>query len=63
MDVFTLAFRKIASQTQEIYGDQTFQWNLKDASGAQASNGLYYVRIRVTGNQSSTKIFKILILR
>jgi flagellar hook assembly protein FlgD len=63
MDVFTLAFRKIASQTQEIYGDQTFQWDLRDVSGTQVSNGLYYVRIHVSGSQSATKILKVLILR
>jgi hypothetical protein len=63
MDVFTLAFRKIASQTREMDGDQTFQWNLKDVSGAPAANGLYYVRVRVTGTQSATKILKVLILR
>jgi hypothetical protein len=63
MDVFTLAFRKIASQTQEIYGDQTFQWNLKDVAGVQVADGLYYVRIHVSGTQSATKILKVLILR
>jgi len=63
MDVFTLAFRKIASQTKQIFGEQTFQWDLKDSSGTQVADGLYYVRIHVSGSQSSTKIFKVLILR
>jgi hypothetical protein len=63
MDVFTLAFRKIADQTKEIYGSQTFQWDLKDASGTPAANGLYYVRIHAAGNPSETKIFKVLVLR
>ena len=63
MDVFTLAFRKISSQTKEITGLQPFQWDLKDVSGVQVSNGLYYVRIHVEGAQSSTKILKVLIIR
>jgi len=63
MDVFTLAFRKIASQTTQINDTQAFQWNLLDTSGVQVSNGLYYVRIHVSGTKSATKIMKILILR
>jgi hypothetical protein len=63
LDVFTLAFRKIYSETAQAYGPITLQWNLKDISGAQAANGLYYVRIHVAGNPSATKILKVLILR
>jgi hypothetical protein len=63
LDVFTLAFRKIYGQTTHIYGPQTLQWNLKDLSGVQVANGLYYVRIHVAGGQSATKVFKVLILR
>jgi hypothetical protein len=63
MDVFTLSFRKIASQTTLVNGAQTFQWNLLDVSGTQVSNGLYYVRVHITGLQSLTKIMKILVLR
>jgi hypothetical protein len=63
IDVFTLAFRKIAGQTQAIDGDQTFQWDLKDISGIPTANGLYYVRVHVSGPQSATKILKVLILR
>lgn len=63
MDIFTLAFRKITSQTTPINGAQTLRWNLLDVSGSQVSNGLYYVRIHISGTQSLTKIMKILILR
>ena len=63
MDVFTLAFRKISSQTVQVYGASTLQWDLKDVSGIQVANGLYYVRFQVTGVQSTTKILKVLILR
>jgi hypothetical protein len=63
MDVFTLAFRKISSQTIQAYGAATLQWDLKDISGVQVANGLYYVRIQVTGTESTTRIMKVLILR
>jgi hypothetical protein len=63
MDVFTLAFRKIDSQIIGFNNYQILQWNLKDVAGDFVGNGLYYIRVRVTGSQSSTKILKVLILR
>jgi len=63
MDVFTLAFRKITSQTTQVASSSTLQWDLKDVTGIQVANGLYYVRIRITGAQSTMKILKVLILR
>jgi len=63
MDVFTLSFRKVTSQTTQISGYQTLQWDLKDRTGDPVSNGLYYVRLRVTGGQTVAKIQKVLILR
>jgi hypothetical protein len=63
LDVFTLAFRKIYSQTTHADGPLTLQWDLRDISGVQVANGVYFVRIHITGSQSTTKIIKILILR
>jgi len=63
LDVFTLAFRKVYSETTHAFGPVTLQWNLRDISGALAANGLYYVRIHVSGDESTTKIFKVLVLR
>jgi hypothetical protein len=63
MDVFTLTFRKVASQTLPMSGTQTILWDLRDIMGVQVANGLYYVRIQVAGVQSSTKILKVLVLR
>jgi hypothetical protein len=63
LDVFTLAFRKIYSQTVQADGPLTLQWDLRDVSGVPVANGVYYVRIHVTGNPSVTKILKVLILR
>ena len=63
MDIFTLAFRKIISQTSQVSSLATFEWALRDVSGVQVANGLYYVRIHVAGVQSTTKILKVLILR
>jgi hypothetical protein len=63
LDVFTLAFRRVYAETTHAFGSVTLEWNLRDVSGTQVSNGLYYVRIQVTGSQSTTKILKVLILR
>jgi len=63
LEVFTLAFRKIYSQAAQVDGFYRFQWNLKDMKDNQAADGLYYVRVHVTGSKSSTKIFKVLVLR
>jgi len=63
MDVFTVALRRIVSQTALISGTQTLQWNLKDQIGDWAANGIYYVRLRIEGSQSMTQIEKVLILR
>ena len=63
LDVFTLAFRKIYSETTQADGPLTLEWDLRDISGVQVSNGVYYVRIHIKGSQSATKIIKALILR
>jgi O-glycosyl hydrolase len=63
LDVFTLAFRKVYGETIKAYGPATLQWNLRDVSGTLVANGLYYVRIQVSGGESTTKIFKVLVLR
>ncbi len=63
LDVFTLTFRKIYGQNFPIDGSLNLYWDLKDMTGAQAADGLYYVRIQVSGAKSSTKILKVLVLR
>jgi hypothetical protein len=63
LEVFTLAFRKIYSQTAPFDGSLNLYWNLKDMTGAQAADGLYYVRVHVVGSKSATKILKVLVLR
>jgi hypothetical protein len=63
LEVFTLAFRKIATQNMQINGNQTIQWNLKDNKGVRVADGMYYVRIQITGSKSTTKVIKILVLK
>ena len=63
LEVFTLAFRKIYSQSVPVDGLLNLYWDLKDMKENQAADGLYYVSVHVTGSQSSTKIFKVLVLR
>jgi hypothetical protein len=63
LDVFTLSFRKIFSETETVNGSQNLEWDLKDVSGVAVANGVYYVRIQVKGSQSLTQILKVMILR
>jgi hypothetical protein len=63
LEVFTPAFRKIYSQTFQVYGSQNLQWNLRDNAGIRAADGIYYVRVHVAGAPATTKILKVLILR
>ncbi len=70
MEVFTTAFRKVltrhytANVSTGQFGTLTaLQWDLRDMIGKNVSNGLYYVRVNITGVQSSSKIVKVLILR
>jgi O-glycosyl hydrolase len=63
LSVFTLAFREIYNEKVPITGEQTLQWDLKDREGNTVANGLYYVRIQITGPQNSTTILKVLVLR
>jgi len=63
-DIFTLAFRKIDGGSQMASGDTTMTWNLRDKSGYQVSNGLYYLRFNARSlGVPVTKIYKVLIAR
>jgi hypothetical protein len=62
--LFTLSFRKILDNNQPLSGTNTaIVWNLADGSGKPVSNGLYYLRVQVTGAVKATKILKLLVLR
>jgi hypothetical protein len=69
MEVFTTAFRKISEHTTPVGSSgpggilTAVQWDLRDKMGVPVSDGLYYVRVRVTGRLDAVKIFKILVLR
>ncbi len=62
--LFTLAFRKILDKTVLIPGQNaTLVWNQQDKWGNLVSNGLYYLRVQVTGSSNQTKIWKLLVIR
>ena len=62
--VYTLGFRKIHEQSQPIPGnDGILSWDLLDKWGAPVANGLYYIRVQVAGQDSVTKIVKVLVTR
>ncbi len=62
-DVFTVAFRKIDHGSQTVSGTTTLVWDLRDKNDSLVANGLYYIRVRVTGPITTTKILKVLVLR
>jgi len=64
-EVFTTAFRKIASKTPQLYlpGDHLW-WDLQDRNHQAVASGLYYWRIEViSSSQASVKILKVLVRR
>jgi hypothetical protein len=63
LDVFTVAFRKIAEQTYPVSLYTTLTWDAQDNWGKPVASGLYYLRVQVNGPQPVTKIFKVLVLR
>jgi hypothetical protein len=67
MDVFTTAMRKIAEHATVVNGAggtvTSVQWDLRDKTGMPIANGLYYLRLQVSGAQASTKIFKVIVVR
>lgn len=62
-DVFTTAFRKIAGGVSTTSTTANIQWDLRDSSGAYVANGLYYLRVSVTGPQPVVKILKVMVVR
>jgi hypothetical protein len=64
MDVFTVAFRKVAWNTQYVSNTTTMTWNLRDHWNKPVADGLYYLRVKVmSGRTTVTKVLKVLILR
>jgi hypothetical protein len=61
--VYTLAFRKVYGGSFTVNSTMTWMWDLKDKKGIQVSNGLYYVRLEITGAQSLNKTLKLLVIR
>ncbi|HJT24657.1 MAG TPA: hypothetical protein VJ873_08785, partial [bacterium] len=60
----TMGFRKIFGQTKTLDGNNAvLSWNLKDQWGIPLADGLYYVRIQVTGPASGSRIIKVLVLQ
>ena len=62
--VYTLGFRKVYDHTEPIPGSfGTLSWNLLDQWGVPVSNGLYYIRVDVTGLDHGWRIVKVLVAR
>jgi len=70
MDVFTTSFRKIVEHSFVAGGGNgplgtvtAVQWNLQDKQGMRVANGVYYLRLQISGQPDTVKIFKVLVLR
>ncbi len=64
MEVFTTAFRKVSEHDYNPSGvTTTVLWDLNDRMGIPVANGLYYVRIRVTGGSTFSTVLKVLVLK
>jgi hypothetical protein len=63
-DIFTTAFRKIAGKSNLSLPGGFLVWNLKDAQGRDAANGIYYWRLEIKdANGSRTRLVKLLVIR
>jgi hypothetical protein len=62
--VFTAAFRKILELSQHVSAtNELLSWDLKDTDGSPVANGLYFIRVQVTGPVKTSKILKSLVIR
>jgi len=61
--VFTLGFRKIVEGNVSVNDFGSIQWDLRDKKGDMVGDGLYYVRVEITGAVHYSKIWKVLVLR
>jgi hypothetical protein len=62
--VFTTSFRKILDVSNPVPGNNAvLVWNLADGWGKPVGNGLYYLRVEVTGPVKASKILKVLVTR
>jgi hypothetical protein len=63
LTVFTLLGREVYQESWQLASDGTISWNLTDIQGATVANGLYYLKVQVSGNQPLVKVLKVLVLR
>jgi hypothetical protein len=62
--VVTTAFRKVLDVSHPVEGhNAVLVWNLEDAWEKPVANGVYYLRIQITGPIRTSKILKILVIR
>jgi hypothetical protein len=62
--VFTTSFRKILDVSNPVSGNNTnIVWDLNDDWGEPVANGLYYIRIVISGSEKTSKIIKFIVLR
>ena len=61
--IYTLNFRKICQGSTVVSDRGEIQWDLKDKTGSQVANGLYYFRVEVKGPKPLVRTLKVLVVR
>jgi hypothetical protein len=61
--VLTTNFRKICEYSTTLTGSGTIHWDLRDRYGDPVANGLYYIRVKVSGSSPLERILKVMVLK
>ncbi len=61
--VFTTAFRKVWDPDPVPGNNPVLVWNLKDNWQNPVADGLYYIKVEITGPVKETKVLKVLLIR
>jgi hypothetical protein len=61
-EIYTLAFRKVGEKTFNSF-PPSLSLDLVDGYGQPLANGLYYLKVTVTGPSPTVETFKVLVIR
>lgn len=62
--VYTAGFRKVYENSRPVSGNyDKLSWDLRDTWGTTVANGLYYIRIQVSGLTAGSRTVKVLVIR
>jgi hypothetical protein len=62
-EIYTLAFRKVGEKSFPAPAPSSLSLDLVDTYGQPLANGLYYLKVTVTGPSPAVETFKVLVIR